>query len=155
MPNFLIPTPLRGTPPPAGREFSERIWYSSWCDRFLRRTRPEDRHSPRVTLINSPEASWCNRRCNFHTDEVPQKLWEVYPRHQNDYMQLFWFSGINFLKITNTITFFQSLAELILEKCNSSWKNLWLQLHLEFQEELISQKMTLPITFLICEEFKL
>ena len=28
-----------------------------------------------------------------------------YPRHQNDYMQLFLFSGINFLMITITITF--------------------------------------------------
>ena len=29
----------------------------------------------------------------------------AYPRHQNDHMQLFLFSGINFLKITITITF--------------------------------------------------
>ena len=29
-----------------------------------------------------------------------------YPRHQNDYMQLFLFLGINFLKITTTSTFF-------------------------------------------------
>ena len=29
-----------------------------------------------------------------------------YPRHHNDYMQLFLFSGINFLMITITITLF-------------------------------------------------
>ena len=34
---------------------------------------------------------------------TPQK--QGYPRHQNDYMQLFLFSGINFLMITITITF--------------------------------------------------
>ena len=30
----------------------------------------------------------------------------AYNRHQNDYMQLFLLSGINFLKITITISFF-------------------------------------------------
>ena len=33
-----------------------------------------------------------------------QKCFQKYPRHQNNYMQ-FLFSGINFLKITITITF--------------------------------------------------
>ena len=32
-------------------------------------------------------------------------LGRTYPRHQNDYMQQFLFSGIHFLKITITITF--------------------------------------------------
>ena len=34
---------------------------------------------------------------------------ENYPRHQIDYMQLFLFSGVNFLKITITITFLISI----------------------------------------------
>ena len=33
---------------------------------------------------------------------------QKYPRHQNDYMQLFLFWGINFLKITTTITLLNS-----------------------------------------------
>ena len=38
-------------------------------------------------------------KCYRHSDLVD-------PCHQNDYMQLFLFSGINFLMVTFTITFF-------------------------------------------------
>ena len=67
-----------------------------------------------------------------------------YPRNQNDYMQLFLFSVINFLMITITITYLNALAELILEKCNSfGGKSSDYNYISEFQEEFILQKLHL------------
>ena len=62
-------------------------------------------------------------------------------------MQLFFlFSGINFLMITITRYIFWSPAELILEKCNSSWKKPSDYNYIsEFQEELSLQKLRLQV----------
>ena len=50
-----------------------------------------------------------------------------YPCHQNDYMQPFWISGINFVKSTTTITRFNPVAKLIPRSCNTSCSSELLQ----------------------------
>ena len=51
---------------------------------------------------------------------------------------------------------FKSLAELILEKYNSSWgKPSDYNYISEFQEKLILQKLQLQLHFSMCQEFKL
>ena len=63
-------------------------------------------------------------------------------------MRLFLRSGINFLMIRNYSYMFKSLAELTLEKCNSSWGKLSDYSYIsEFQEELIVQKLHLQLPF--------
>ena len=60
---------------------------------------------------------------------------------------------VKFLKTIITITFLKSLAELLLEKCNSFWgKPSDYNYISEFQEELILQKVRLQLHFLVCQE---
>ena len=62
-----------------------------------------------------------------------------YPRHQHDYMQVFLFSEINFLKIAFTITKM---------KCNSFWATPSDYNYIsEFEEEFILQNLHLQWHF--------
>ena len=63
--------------------------------------------------------------------------------------------GTNFLKIASAITFCKPWAELIPQNCFTSCVNpLWLQVHLECQEESILQKSHLQLQFLIGHQRK-
>ena len=68
----------------------------------------------------------------------------MYPCHQNDYMQLFCFRELIFWRLKLQLHIFKSLAELILEKRNSSWgKPSDYNYISECQEEFILQNFHL------------
>ena len=70
-----------------------------------------------------------------------------YPRHHNNYMQLFLFSGINSLMIAITITVFNLLPNWFSRNATVLGKTLWLQLHLWILKGIILQKLHLELHF--------
>ena len=85
-----------------GMERFEWFWLSfptrfcgkgfSWASLCLNR---------QALCLSAPAPAWIPEK--YHSLQKDYR--PTYPRHQNDYMQLFLLSGINFLKITITITF--------------------------------------------------
>ena len=70
------------------------------------RVQARGRGSQSYPLANYPFSFSPKGRRKACQKDLIQWAFEGYPRHQNDYMQLFLLSGINFLKIIITITFF-------------------------------------------------
>ena len=113
---------------------------------FLARRDSQGSWKLRISIIR--EAAWkADPRKFILVCFDPLFISSRYPRHQNDYMQLFVF-GNYFTEHYNYNYVFESLAEIILEKYSSSCgKPSDYNSILEFQEEFILQTLHLQLNF--------